>query len=176
MSGKSGIQRRSVTGYGRNDIVADIGANIGLTALFFASRAQKVYAFEPSRSTYRILTENLLRNGITNVEAINCGLGELEEKKTVTFSQKNRSGGYVSDKIRPEIGHITEDIRIDTLDMFFADKDPAPKFMKIDVEGYELSVIRGGAAIHANAPTNRRARDEPFLSRCFAAHHSPGFS
>lgn len=136
-----------------NDVVADIGANIGLTAILFSTLAKKVYAFEPSPSTYSIFLENLSRNNISNVEASNLGLGQAEECLTITFSRNNRSGGYVSDKIRPNVGHVTEEIFIDTLDHFFENK-LAPTFLKIDVEGYEVNVINGGGAIlQASQPT-----------------------
>lgn len=133
-----------------NDVVADIGANIGLTAILFSSLAKKTYAFEPSPSTYNILLENLSRNNISNIEAVNVGLGQTEERLTITFSKNNRSGGYVSDKICPKMGYVTEDIRIDTLDHFFG-KDIVPTFLKIDVEGYEINVIKGGDAILQSA-------------------------
>lgn len=126
------------------DIVADIGANIGLTSLLFQQIANEVYAFEPSPSTYRILTENLRENGIVKVHAFNIGLGEKETQATITFSEKNRSGGFVSGKIRPDAGHQTESINIDTLDHFFADRTPLPSILKIDVEGFEKYVIEGG--------------------------------
>lgn len=129
---------------GPDDVVADIGANIGLTAILFSSLAKQAYAFEPSPSTFRILSENLGRNRISNVEAINLGLGHNKESLTITFAQNNRSGGYVSDKIRPENGHVTEEIRIDTLDHFFSSTAPAPTFLKIDVEGFEQNVLKGG--------------------------------
>jgi FkbM family methyltransferase len=103
-----------------DDVVADIGANIGLTALLFSKLANKIYAFEPSPSTYRILAENLVQNRVENVEAINLGLGENEETLTITFATNNRSGGYVSDKIRPESGHVTEEVRIEKLDHFIS--------------------------------------------------------
>jgi len=103
-----------------DDVVADIGANIGLTAILFSVLAKQTYAFEPSTSTFRILSGNLTRNKISNVMAINLGMGAKDETSTITFSQKNRSGGYVSDKTRLESGYITEDICIDTLDLFFA--------------------------------------------------------
>jgi len=138
---------------GPNDVIADIGANIGISALLFSTLVKKTYAFEPSPSTYQILSENLARNKITNVEAINLGLGHKEETLTITFAKNNRSGGYVSDKIRPETGHVTEEIRIDTLDHFFSDKEPAPTFLKIDVEGFEQNVIRGGGFLVSTRPT-----------------------
>jgi FkbM family methyltransferase len=126
------------------DVVADIGANIGLTAILFSNMAKKTFAFEPSPSTFNILSRNLASNHIKNVEVINLGLGKQEETLTITFAKNNRSGGYVSDKIRPETGHITEDIRIDTLDHFFSSSKNTPTFLKIDVEGFEKNVIKGG--------------------------------
>jgi len=129
---------------GPDDVVADIGANIGLTAILFSSLAKQTYAFEPSRSTFRILSENLARNRIKNVEAINLGLGNKKETLTITFAKNNRSGGYVSDKIHPQTGHVTEEICIDTLDEFFPFTAPAPTFLKIDVEGFEQNVLKGG--------------------------------
>lgn len=139
---------------GPADVVADIGANIGLTAILFSTLASKVYAFEPSPSTYRILADNLARAGVGNVEAINLGLGQKKLSLTITFAKNNRSGGYVSDKIRPETGHVTEEIQIDTLDHYFADKESSPNFLKIDVEGFEQNVIKGGGAfLQKNKPT-----------------------
>lgn len=137
-----------------DEVVADIGANIGLTAILFSSLARKVFAFEPSPSTYNILTGNLARAGATNVEAINLGLGHKTESLTITFAKNNRSGGYVSDKIRPETGHVTEKIQIDSLDHYFADKESPPNFLKIDVEGFEQNVIKGGVGfLQKNKPT-----------------------
>lgn len=133
------------------DIVADIGANIGLTAILFSTMAKQTFAFEPSPSTFNILSKNLANNQINNVEAINLGLGHQEENLTITFATTNRSGGYVSDKIRPKAGHTTENIRIDTLDHFFSSKTNTPTFLKIDVEGFEKNVI-GGGLVFCNGP------------------------
>ncbi len=64
---------------GPDDVVVDIGANIGMTAILFSSLAHKVIAFEPSPSTYRILSENLSKAKVTNVETMNLGLGTKPE-------------------------------------------------------------------------------------------------
>lgn len=130
---------------GPEDVIADIGANIGLTAILFSSLAKKTFAFEPSPSTFRILSENLDINSIKNVEPVNLGFGRKQETLTITFAHNNRSGGYVSDKIRPETGHVTEEILIDTLDHYFGSRKPDPTFLKIDVEGFEQNVVQGGA-------------------------------
>ncbi|MCC7279340.1 MAG: FkbM family methyltransferase [Chromatiaceae bacterium] len=132
-----------------NDVVADVGANIGLTALLFSGLAKKTYAFEPSPSTYKILSNNLKIAEILNVETVNLGFGAKPETLTITFASNNRSGGFISEKIRPENGHITEAIQIETLDGFFADRELKPNFLKIDVEGFEQKVIKGGGKLLA---------------------------
>src|SRR5699024_3605400 len=122
----------------------DIGSNIGLTSLLFSSLAAQVYSFEPSPTTFKILKENLLRAKAENVEAINIGLGEQQERMTITFAANNRSGGFISDKIKHKKEYITEEIQIEILDNFFYEKINRFDFVKIDVEGFESSVIRGG--------------------------------
>lgn len=129
-----------------DDVVADIGANIGLTTLLFSDLAKYVYAFEACSSTYDILQKNLKSNNIQNVQGINFGIGQKSETLTITFATNNRSGGFVSNKIQPMKGHTTEDINIKTLDDFFTEIPP-PNFIKIDVEGFEQNVVRGGSSL-----------------------------
>lgn len=111
-----------------NDVVADIGANIGLTAILFTSLACQVHAFEPNPSTFRMLSRNLKQAGVENIKAVNLGLGDRADSLTISFASNNRSGGFVSDKIRPEQGHVTEEIKIDTIDHYLANNESTPNF------------------------------------------------
>lgn len=128
------------------DIVFDVGANIGLTSILFSGLSSRVFSFEPSPSTFALFAENLNNAGARNVVPCNVGLGSSAGSSTITFSSNNRSGGFVSERIQPGEGHITEDIEILTLDDFCRDRDVSPDFIKIDVEGFEKSVIEGGLA------------------------------
>ncbi|MCK7594461.1 FkbM family methyltransferase [Pseudomarimonas salicorniae] len=132
---------------GNDEVVCDIGANLGLTALFFSSVAKQTYAFEPSPTTFKFLSQNLSRNGIGNVEALNIGLGECEAETSITFATNNRSGAYVSEKVRPSQGHTTECIKIRTLDSVCGERNLRPTFLKLDVEGFEQSVLRGARRV-----------------------------
>ena len=129
----------------KNAIVADIGANIGLASIWFSKQVKKTYAFEPSPSTFKILKENLAVAGAENVVANNIGLGSKDEDLTITFAKTDRSGAFVSDITKLSEGHVTEKIQITTLDNFFQKNPEKPSFLKIDVEGYEMNVIRGAA-------------------------------
>lgn len=135
-------------------VVADVGANIGMTSMLFSQLARKTFAFEPAPSTFALLRSNLDRNEITNVQAHNLGMGDQPERQTITFAPSNRSGGFVSDTLTLAAGHVTETIEIDTLDRFFQDNTEQPDFIKMDVEGFEPRVLRGaGALLAAKKPT-----------------------
>ena len=55
---------------GRNDIVVDIGAHIGVFSVFAASITQNtVYAFEPSPPNFEVLKRNISVNGVNNIVA-----------------------------------------------------------------------------------------------------------
>lgn len=129
-------------------VVADIGANIGMTALLFSDLARHVFAFEPGRSIFDILSGNVA--GIDNIEAVNIGMGDACSDQTLTFMKANRSGGWVGESIKLENpDYTTETIRIETLDSFFEDPEFQPDFIKMDVEGFEPSVLRGAHALLA---------------------------
>ncbi|APG04437.1 hypothetical protein BJI69_11360 [Luteibacter rhizovicinus DSM 16549] len=124
--------------------VLDIGANIGCTALAFSSMAATVHAFEPSPTTYELLRLNTAV--APNVIPHNYGLGAKNGSFELTFAPNNRSGGYISDKLKASVGHTVERIALRKLDrMVRSLKLRAVDFIKIDVEGFEGSVIKGGA-------------------------------
>lgn len=131
--------------------VADVGANIGLTAVLFSQLARTVRAFEPAPSTHAYLARNIAAAGCTNVEVVNLGFGEAASEQTLAFAETDRSGGFVAGSVRPGAGHRMETVRIETMDSYFAGDRAAPDFIKIDVEGFEPHVIRGGARMLAAA-------------------------
>lgn len=127
-----------------SEVILDIGANIGCTALLFGELSEQVYAFEPSQSTFRFLEQNIAQSGLTNVSLQNIGLGAESGEFTLTFSPANRSGGFVSNQTRIDAGHTTEQITIRSLDEVVRSLNVTKiDFIKIDVEGFEGQVLRG---------------------------------
>lgn len=126
-------------------VVLDIGANIGCTSLLFSQRARRVVAFEPSPSTFRYLKRNIDAANAGNVELHNLALGAESGVSSLTFAPSNRAGGFVSNQTTASAGHVTESITIERLDDI-ADRFriDAVDFVKIDVEGFELDVLKGG--------------------------------
>jgi FkbM family methyltransferase len=131
-------------------VCIDAGANIGLYSLALSSLAPKgtVYAFEPSPSAYSHLADNLRVNRAANVEASQLALSDREG--TVTFHDFSffSAGSFSSDEgsllTSDSYGSTSFDAPTTTLDTFVAERGiERVDFVKIDVEGAELSVLEG---------------------------------
>ena len=72
-------------------IIIDIGANIGISCLYFAKMPNvlKVYAFEPVKVSYQQAKLNMSLNGVTKdqVEIHNIGLGEKDKNDIFLFNR-----------------------------------------------------------------------------------------
>jgi len=120
------------------DIVFDIGAYVGDTALWFSKAVGpqgKVYAFEPEPHNFAKLKANLERNNVTNVVPLQLALSENEGEMQVA------SGGISSTITQAGTGIS---VKVTTIDKVVEpNKLPRVDFMKMDVEGHELKVLEG---------------------------------
>lgn len=129
--------------------VYDVGAFHGLLTLFFASRAKQVICFEPNTHNHKRLLENLALNGIRNVDVRKVGVGSRRETLTMVGSPLMPGGSTVDEKTREGVLHAgmgtrVEEIPVVTLDEEIAEANlPAPDFIKIDIEGWEIEALRG---------------------------------
>jgi len=89
--------------------VYDVGASHGLLTLFFASQAKAVVCFEPNTQNYKRLMENLLLNGIKNVEARKVGVGSRHETRRMVGSPLMLGGASVDEKTAAELLSSTSD-------------------------------------------------------------------
>ncbi|NSW78203.1 MAG: FkbM family methyltransferase [Chthonomonadetes bacterium] len=131
-------------------VVYDIGANVGLMTLFFARAVGPtgyVVAFEPHPYSFRRLSRNVRVNRLRHVRLVNVGVGD--ETTSLILYQPSRhlsgaafSGGRV---FRPDEGQPIEfTVHVDTLDNLIKRFElPTPDYVKVDVEGYEVRVLRG---------------------------------
>ena len=117
----------------------DVGANIGNHSVYFSSHFTSVYSFEPNPDTFYLLSYN--SNISNNIHAYNYGLGDSEEvldlhvnPDNMGASAINYSGSANEKKIKISVK------KLDDLDVGFANIS----FVKIDVEGFEDNVIKGG--------------------------------
>lgn len=124
-------------------IFLDIGANIGFYTVLAVNvlRYENIYSFEPSKKTYNLLEENIKINNLKNVNCYNLGVGS----ENITTYIENNKGHTGKNKINREKG---QKIQINILDDILPEeKHDKVDMIKIDVEGYELKVLKGSSNI-----------------------------
>ena len=67
-----------IDGFSKEDVLFDIGANIGLYSLYAGKRGVRVYSFEPEGQNYAGLAHNCLNNKLSNVTPYCMALAERE--------------------------------------------------------------------------------------------------
>ncbi len=128
----------------RGDYVIDAGGGWGDTALYFACKVEgegRVYTFEFIPSNVEIMKRNLeLNPGLT--ERVAVIEHPLWEKSDVTlFSEDNGPGSSVRETPRGMSDLRTSTLSID--DFVKLNRIPRVDFIKMDIEGAELSALRG---------------------------------
>jgi FkbM family methyltransferase len=126
-----------------DDVVCDVGANIGAQTAFFARCVPRgaVYAFEPVRANFQILMTNVTLNEFGNAIPLHAAVGAAVGRI--------RAPG-IDLRVPANFGSIAldgdaegEDIPLLALDSLNL---PRCALLKIDVEGMEAEVLRGAAA------------------------------
>lgn len=124
-----------------DDLFIDIGANIGsYTILAAAVSGSSVVAFEPVPTTYERLLANIQVNSDLRVTALNEGLGARSGQ--LQFSSNLDAENHVIPIDSFSNANESIIVKVNTLDE--TAKGLMPRMIKIDVEGFETEVIRGG--------------------------------
>ncbi len=124
-----------------NEVVIDIGGNVGDTAIYFALEgARMVYMFEPYPYSCRIAAKNVaLNNMLDKIQIINAACGG--ESKTITIDPNFRNDGA------SEIIQSTNGVQIKqyTLDDIIREFNITDYVLKIDCEGAEDQIIKNAS-------------------------------
>jgi FkbM family methyltransferase len=143
------------------EVVFDIGANVGAYSLVVdrATRgACKVYAFEPSFSTFAQLSRNVALNGsqgrvIPVLVALSdsSGLVAFNYSSIAPGAALHALGEAVDHQGRPFSPEFSQPVLSYRMDDFIRQFAlPAPNHIKLDVDGLELKVLHGAADALAN--------------------------
>ena len=136
----------------KDDVVFDIGANIGAFTVPFAKKVGdfgEIYSFEPQKLIYEILHENVNKNKLKNVKVFNIGVGKKEEElelNDIDYSKVGNFGGvsfkYESSSFTKNIKNKKYKVKVKNLDQLTEIKKC--NFIKMDVELMELEILTGG--------------------------------
>lgn len=125
--------------------VFDVGANVGDMAEVFRHLADQVVCVEADPDTARVLVDRFRRCPAIAVETTalgdSVGQVELRRKKFCGFNTLSEKWAAALDSQALPTTEIVR-VPVTTLDRVIA-KHGSPDYLKIDVEGHELPVVRG---------------------------------
>ena len=137
------------------DVVIDIGANIGWYSMLLQRTAPAgvdIFSFEPDPLNFELLTDNIALNGARQVEAVQQALAAEAGVQKLYRHDSNNLGRH---SLLPLRDGAAIEVPTTTLDGFWEQRGlgtRCPRFIKIDVEGYELFALRGGDRVLSHCP------------------------
>lgn len=131
------------------DTVIDVGANIGVMSLNFASRcgpSGRVIGFEPDPVNFDRVTANIKLNKFNNIRIENLALADKPGRLKLFRIDPRNPGMNRFLPPNQQRGEAIE-VSVATLDEFIAE-NPMERIdlIKIDVEGFEMNVLKGARA------------------------------
>lgn len=127
------------------DHILDIGANVGWYSISLAKRFPKCHidSFEPLPKTFDYLQRNVALNGASPARLHNHGFSDKAGE--ITFFYYPAGPGNASSAKLADVEGVQEiKCRVTTLDEFTRARPEPVDFIKVDVEGAELLVFKGG--------------------------------
>ena len=133
----------------KNKNVLDIGGCVGVMSMMLSEiTTKKVYVYEPNPISFNLLIQNIKNNNIKNVIAHNYAIGNTLTETKIIFSHPDNIGQTMlainKEQIKNSNGVKVDLFKLDDVSV----KDIG--FIKIDVEGYELEVLRSGKNLLTN--------------------------
>ncbi|MDG6996870.1 MAG: FkbM family methyltransferase [Nitrososphaerota archaeon] len=129
----------------QNQIVVDVGANIGDTALLFASKGATVYSFEPLPSVFESYERNctLNRDITSRLCGFNVGLSDHYGTVQFTYDRRKTVGVSLSNRAASNGNEITETINlVNAIDFLKSRGIDRCDLLKVDCEGCEKVLFR----------------------------------
>jgi FkbM family methyltransferase len=145
-SGLEALALRHLVKPGQN--VVEVGANIGAHTVALAKAVAlhgQVIAFEPQRACFAFLQAQIALNQLTNVVALNEGVARERGRLWLPNVNYGAAGNFGGISLSADPAKGSHAVRVVTLDERLRDLPVA--LIKIDVEGMEEEVLRGGTQV-----------------------------
>jgi FkbM family methyltransferase len=139
----------------KGDVFWDVGANVGWFSLYasrLVGKTGSVASFEPAPDVFSLLQANTRQ--VANIKTIRVGIGNRNGNATFCAHGASSAASFIREVTEINSSYHANipirdiDVSIRTLDSF-ADL-PYPSLLKIDVEGFELEVLRGASDLLMN--------------------------
>lgn len=120
-----------------DDLMIDVGANVGAISVMAGGIGARAVAIEPVPESFGWLQQNVALNDLgSRIDTLNVAVGERSE--SVMMSSGRGAGNHIAlDGSEPNVECLCA-----TLDRIVAGRPVT--VVKIDVEGFEVPVVRGG--------------------------------
>ena len=140
-----------IDGFDKQDVLWDIGANVGLYTLYAGAKGCRVLAFEPSAANYYILNANIGSSTVPGTIDAYC-LALADDSRLGRLNMQSLEFGGALSTFEPALGANCEETRSVlaqstmgySVDDFVATfSPPFPNHIKIDVDGIEGQIVSG---------------------------------
>ena len=123
-----------------NKTVIDVGGNSGYHCRYFAEHAKSVVTYEPVKEIHEVQKENINKFGLTNVDFRNYAVGDVDGEISLYVDIKRASMTSQIPLVESDERKV-QMVKLDTQGL----SDVG--FIKIDVEGFEMQVLKGAKYI-----------------------------
>ncbi len=151
---ETGMQRLIERLVHSGDTFVDVGANVGATTVVAAmcvGPQGRVHAFEPVATTAALLRETIAYNHFQHVTLHEMALGSARQLAAIfgSLNEVNRGGNSLNPTGHAEA--IQTDVQVQRMDEVLSVEDwKKVTVMKIDVEEFELEVLKGAQGLFAS--------------------------
>ncbi len=144
---------------GGNDVLFDVGANVGMYSIYAGACGVRVCAFEPVFTPYFILNSNIHLNGLSDrVRAFCLAISDGQRLDSMRLSSVGMGGAYNSfgeNTTNEAHGTFVPVFEQGALswsldDLVYGQGLPCPTHIKVDVDGLEGKVIAGARRLLAD--------------------------
>jgi FkbM family methyltransferase len=133
------------------EVLFDVGANMGQYSLLAAQRGVRVHAFEPESQNFALLVRNIIVNNLSDMVTAwpvalsdHVSLDILHLSSLLAGGSCHAYGESIDFHGKPRAFPHRQGSVATTLDHFVAKYGPA-QYIKLDVDGFEHLVVKGGA-------------------------------